>query len=182
MQTRRKRRVKILAFFLGAPMSTAGAVTHLCSSLGVQTRGRGFYGLGGKLTRCQRNARRQRPSSVFCTHTSASLCIQENADPDVLLDLTAALNRLAPEGSHYRHSSEGPDDMPAHIKTMLTAVQLSLPVRAGRRAWHVAGGVFDRAPHRPAPAQARTRFSRQCGGVRSNLEGGGSLATQPILC
>jgi secondary thiamine-phosphate synthase enzyme len=72
--------------------------------------------------------------TVFCAHTSASLCIQENADPDVLMDLADALQRFAPEDRHYRHSSEGPDDMPAHIKTLLTATSLSLPVRSGSLA------------------------------------------------
>lgn len=69
---------------------------------------------------------------LFIRHTSASLLIQENADPDVQRDLVEALRRLAPEGSHYRHHSEGPDDMPAHIKAMVMPVALTVPV-AGRR-------------------------------------------------
>ncbi len=136
-------------------MSTAGMATHLCSSLSVQTRGQGFYCLGGELTRCLREMHAGSGLlSVFCTHTSASLCIQENADPDVLLDLTAALHRLAPEGGHYRHRSEGPDDMPAHIKTMLTAVQLSLPVRGGRLALGTWQEVY-LIEHRTAPHRRR---------------------------
>ena len=70
--------------------------------------------------------------TLFLRHTSASLTIQENADPDVLLDLADTLDRLAPRDLPYLHGSEGPDDMPAHIRTMLTATSLSVPVKAGR--------------------------------------------------
>jgi secondary thiamine-phosphate synthase enzyme len=80
--------------------------------------------------------------TVFCTHTSASLCIQENADPSVLADLGDALKRLAPEDALYRHNSEGPDDMPGHIKTLLTATSLSLPVRAGNLALGIWQEVY----------------------------------------
>ena len=69
--------------------------------------------------------------TVFVRHTSASLTIQENADPDVRRDLRAALARLAPEEAGYAHDTEGPDDMPAHIKAMLTGVSLAIPVRDG---------------------------------------------------
>lgn len=71
---------------------------------------------------------------IFVCHTSASLCVQENTDPDVLLDLRDTLRRLAPPRPDYRHNSEGSDDMPAHIKTLLTAVSLALPVRQGQLA------------------------------------------------
>lgn len=70
--------------------------------------------------------------TVFLRHTSASLTIQENADPDVLKDLLDVLDRLAPASERYRHGSEGPDDMPAHIKTMLTDASLAIPVLNGR--------------------------------------------------
>ena len=70
--------------------------------------------------------------TAFVRHTSASLTIQENADPDVRADLLDALDRLAPAGPLYRHSVEGPDDMPAHIKTVLTATSLGIPVLRGR--------------------------------------------------
>ena len=66
--------------------------------------------------------------TLFIRHTSASLTIQENADPTVLVDLTTALDRLAPENAGWRHDTEGPDDMPAHVKTMLTATSLHIPV------------------------------------------------------
>ncbi len=64
--------------------------------------------------------------TLFIAHTSASLTIQENADPDVLRDLTDALERIAPRGHPYRHTSEGSDDMPAHIKSMMTSTSLSI--------------------------------------------------------
>jgi secondary thiamine-phosphate synthase enzyme len=71
--------------------------------------------------------------TVFIRHTSASLVIQENADPDVLTDLNAFLNRMVPDGDpQYRHSSEGDDDMPAHIRSALTQTQISIPLVNGR--------------------------------------------------
>ena len=70
--------------------------------------------------------------TVFLRHTSASLTVQENASPEVLPDLVDALDRLAPRGPHWRHDLEGDDDMPAHVKTMLTGVSLAVPVIGGR--------------------------------------------------
>ncbi|SRR6056297_255164 len=70
--------------------------------------------------------------TLFIRHTSASLTIQENADPDVQRDLFDALDGLAPQSVRYRHATEGPDDMPAHIRSMLTSTSLSIPVAAGR--------------------------------------------------
>lgn len=70
--------------------------------------------------------------TLLLRHTSASLTIQENASPEVRPDLVDALDRLAPRGAHWRHDLEGDDDMPAHVKTMLTGVTLSIPVRRGR--------------------------------------------------
>lgn len=70
--------------------------------------------------------------TVFVRHTSASLTIQENADPDVLRDLAEALERTAPRTARYHHAIEGPDDMPAHIKSMLTATTLGIPVSGGK--------------------------------------------------
>jgi secondary thiamine-phosphate synthase enzyme len=72
--------------------------------------------------------------TLFIRHTSASLTIQENADPDVLRDLADAFDRLAPRRHPYRHDVEGPDDMPAHIRSMLTATSLSVPVVGGKPA------------------------------------------------
>jgi secondary thiamine-phosphate synthase enzyme len=90
--------------------------------------------------------------TVFCRHTSASLLIQENADPDVLRDLEAYFARLAPEGGPYRHQDEGPDDMPAHLRTALTQVSLSIPVIGRCMALGTWQGLYlfehRRAPHR----------------------------------
>lgn len=80
--------------------------------------------------------------TLFCRHTSASLLIQENADPDVRRDLEDYFARLAPESSAYRHQDEGPDDMPAHLRTALTSVQLSVPLVAGRLALGTWQGVY----------------------------------------
>ena len=80
--------------------------------------------------------------TLFIAHTSASLTIQENADVDVRLDLKDALDGLAPQGAPYRHGSEGPDDMPAHIKAMLTSVSLSIPVIEGRTALGTWQGIY----------------------------------------
>ena len=80
--------------------------------------------------------------TVFCRHTSASLLIQENADPTVRRDIEAYFERLAPEGGVYVHNSEGPDDMPAHLKTALTQVQLSIPVIEGELALGTWQGIY----------------------------------------
>jgi secondary thiamine-phosphate synthase enzyme len=70
--------------------------------------------------------------TVFCRHTSASLVIQENADPSVRRDLLSAFDRLAPRDADYVHETEGPDDMPAHIRTLLSGVALSIPIMEGQ--------------------------------------------------
>ena len=90
--------------------------------------------------------------TVFCRHTSASLIIQENAASAVRRDLEAYFERIAPENAGYEHDDEGPDDMPAHIRTALTGVQLSIPVSDGRLGLGAWQGVYlfehRRAPHR----------------------------------
>jgi secondary thiamine-phosphate synthase enzyme len=88
---------------------------------------------------------------VYLRHTSASLAIQENADPDVQSDLIAALDRLAPENAPWIHDVEGPDDMPAHVKAMLNGVSLHVPVTDGKLALGVWQGIYliehRRRPH-----------------------------------
>jgi len=92
--------------------------------------------------------------TLLCQHTSASLTIQENADPDVVLDLQDAFAGLAPEGGaeRYRHHLEGPDDMAAHIRTVLSGVHLAIPVTGGRLVLGTWQGVYlwehRRRPHR----------------------------------
>jgi secondary thiamine-phosphate synthase enzyme len=89
--------------------------------------------------------------TVYIPHTSASLLIQENASPDVLRDLDAFLRRLAPEDVDlYRHNDEGPDDMPAHLKSALTQVQVTIPVTDGRMQLGVWQGIF-LLEHRATP-------------------------------
>lgn len=92
--------------------------------------------------------------TVFIAHTSASLTIQENADPDVLRDLTDALLRIAPHDHPYRHASEGPDDMPSHIKAMLTSTSLGIPVEAGRPVLGTWQGIY-LIEHRTQPHRRR---------------------------
>jgi secondary thiamine-phosphate synthase enzyme len=80
---------------------------------------------------------------VFCRHTSASLVIQENADPEVLEDLATFLHKLVPADSHlYRHSTEGPDDMPAHIRTALTHTSEVIPIQQGRLLLGTWQGIY----------------------------------------
>jgi secondary thiamine-phosphate synthase enzyme len=90
--------------------------------------------------------------TVFCRHTSASLLIQENAAPEVRTDLEAYFARIAPESREYEHDDEGPDDMPAHLRTALTQVQLSIPLIDGRLALGTWQGIYlfehRRRPHR----------------------------------
>ncbi len=90
--------------------------------------------------------------TLFCRHTSASLLIQENADPDVQADLKSFFEAVAPEGKRYVHSAEGPDDMPAHIRAALTQTQLSIPIVDGRLVLGTWQGIYlfehRRRPHR----------------------------------
>ena len=88
--------------------------------------------------------------TVFIRHTSASLTIQENADPDVQHDLLMALDRLAPETLPYEHHMEGPDDMPAHIKSVLTGTSLQVPVKDGRTMLGTWQGIYV-VEHRARP-------------------------------
>lgn len=88
--------------------------------------------------------------TIFCRHTSASLLIQENADPDVLRDLESFFRRIAPEDGHYRHADEGPDDMPGHIRAALTQSQLSIPVERGDLVLGVWQALY-LYEHRAAP-------------------------------
>ncbi len=112
--------------------------------LEVSTRGKGLYRVTDRIaawvTGCRVTAGLL---TVFLQHTSASLLIQENADPDVLEDLNTFFTRLAPEDNRlYRHTTEGPDDMPAHIRTALTQTHLAIPVEGGRLALGTWQGVY----------------------------------------
>ncbi len=141
---------------------------HICGTLTIETRGAGFYGAGpelqGFLTRTRVSpgfsrffAPTPRPRSV-CRRTPIPMCFPISGP---------RCKRLAPEGGAYRHRSEGPDDMPAHIKTMLTAAQLSLPVRGGRLALGTWQEVY-LIEHRTAPHRRRLEldFIGSAGGKR----------------
>ena len=118
-----------------SPSSTVSANTIVSSLLTIQTPGRSFVDLTAEVAKFVKEARaREGAVALFIRHTSASLTIQENADPSVLNDLITALGRLAPENGGWTHDTEGPDDMPAHIKTMLTASSLQIPVLNGELA------------------------------------------------
>ena len=80
--------------------------------------------------------------TVFCRHTSASLLVQENAAPAARSDLERYFERIAPEGASYEHDDEGPDDMPAHLRTALTQTQLSVPVENGQMALGTWQGIY----------------------------------------
>jgi secondary thiamine-phosphate synthase enzyme len=90
--------------------------------------------------------------TIFCRHTSASLLIQENAAPAARRDVEAYFERLAPEGGPYEHDDEGPDDMPAHLRSALTATQLSIPVMGGRPLLGTWQGIY-LFEHRREPSQ-----------------------------
>jgi secondary thiamine-phosphate synthase enzyme len=112
-------------------------------TLAVPTRGKGFTDITASLRRWLESfAAEDGLLTIFVCHTSASLTVQENADPNVRVDLMAALDELAPQHRAYTHAEEGPDDMPGHIKAMLTSVSLSIPVKGGRMALGKWQGVY----------------------------------------
>jgi secondary thiamine-phosphate synthase enzyme len=121
-------------------------------SLTVATRGKGLYEFTRECeTWLSRTGISQGLLTVFVRHTSASLLIQENADPDVVADLKSFFERVAPEDPRlYRHTLEGPDDMPAHIRAALTATSLGVPVSGGRMALGTWQGLY-LFEHRSAP-------------------------------
>ena len=110
----------------------------------VSTRGKGLYEITAHMASWLENAGiRSGLLTVFVQHTSASLIVQENADPDVRGDLERFLARLVPDGdSLFRHRDEGADDMPAHVRAALTAVQLSIPFSGGRLALGTWQGIY----------------------------------------
>ena len=124
-------------------------------TLVFETNGPGFTDISREIMRWLKDAGAgEGLLTVFIAHTSASLTIQENADPDVLRDLADALERVAPRAHPYRHNSEGSDDMPAHIKSMVTSTSLSIPVLEGRMTLGTWQGVY-LVEHRDAPHRRR---------------------------
>lgn len=110
----------------------------------IRSRGKGLYDFTGDVARWVAGSGiRDGLLTLFVRHTSASLVIQENADPDVLRDLESFLSRLVPEHDPlYSHTLEGPDDMPAHVRAALTQTQLSIPVSGGAPALGTWQGIY----------------------------------------
>lgn len=125
-------------------------------TLTIETRGRGLYELTGEVGRLvARSEFNEAQCHCFIRHTSASLLITENADPQVHRDLEAFLSRLVPDGDPlFGHDAEGPDDMPAHVRTVLTATELTVPVIDGRLALGTWQGLY-LYEHRTAPHPRR---------------------------
>jgi len=122
-------------------------------TLVIETDGPGLYEVTQEVARwCAGQGIGKGLLTLFIAHTSASLLIQENADPNVQRDLVDHFDRLAPAGGPYRHDVEGPDDMPAHIKSALTHTQISVPVLDAKPALGVWQGIYlfehRRAPHK----------------------------------
>lgn len=109
----------------------------------IETRAKGFHMITDEVARWLTEIGAEMGTvTLFVRHTSASLTVQENADPTVREDLSMAMDELAPEDRPYQHCNEGPDDMPAHIKTMLTDVSLTLPVIEGRLDLGMWQGIY----------------------------------------
>jgi secondary thiamine-phosphate synthase enzyme len=110
----------------------------------VATRGKGLYPITTEIADwTKQQGLRTGLLTIFIQHTSASLTIQENADPDVVRDIAEFFERLAPEDApFYRHTTEGPDDMPAHIRAALTLIQLSIPLMNGALALGTWQGIY----------------------------------------
>ncbi|MEO5803958.1 MAG: secondary thiamine-phosphate synthase enzyme YjbQ [Verrucomicrobiota bacterium] len=117
---------------------------QLVDEIVIKTGGRGFYEFTDKIQTFVRRANCQTGlATIHLQHTSASLLIQENADPEVRRDLERFFARIVPDGDPiFRHTCEGEDDMPAHVRTALTAVNLSIPIQNGKLALGTWQGIF----------------------------------------
>ncbi len=124
-------------------IETTPVQTVATATLMVETPGEGFVEITGLVKRFVSEARAMNGVLLlYLRHTSASLVIQENADPDVQTDLVTALDRLAPADARWVHDTEGPDDMPAHVKAMLNGVSLHVPVIGGALALGTWQGIY----------------------------------------
>lgn len=111
--------------------------------LSIQTQGQGMIDITRAIGDwCAGQGVEDGLLTLLCQHTSASLTVQENADPDVQTDLMRGMDRLAPRDFPWRHAEEGPDDMPAHLRTVLSGVHLSVPVIGGRLALGIWQGIY----------------------------------------
>jgi len=134
-----------------SPISETPARVIATATLSVETAGEGFVEITREAARFLADVGgREGTVVLFIRHTSASLIIQENADPDVRTDLVTALRRLAPSDGSWVHDTEGPDDMPAHVKAMLNGSSLHVPVIDGRLALGTWQGIYV-AEHRARP-------------------------------
>lgn len=123
----------------------------IIAGLKIDTSGAGLYEIGNEVTQWLAQSGAQRGLlTLFCQHTSAGLLITENASPAVWRDMQRWFGKLAPEGDGYEHDDEGPDDMPAHLRTVLTGNSLAVPVENGRMMLGTWQGVF-LAEHRAGP-------------------------------
>jgi secondary thiamine-phosphate synthase enzyme len=126
---------------------------HAQETLTISTQGRGFHDVTSQVRACvAKSGVRTGLCTVFVQHTSASLVVQENADPSVLRDLATWLDRVAPEDGRYEHDAEGPDDMPAHLKSAITRASESIPIAGGKLALGTWQAIY-LAEHRRAPHQ-----------------------------
>jgi secondary thiamine-phosphate synthase enzyme len=138
--------------------------TIATARLSVETSGEGFFEITTDVARFLGQIRaRDGTVLIYLKHTSASLTIQENADPDVRTDLVMALRRIAPADAGWVHEVEGADDMPAHVKSMLNGVSLQVPVSDGELALGTWQGVY-LAEHRTTPHRREVvlQFSGSC--------------------
>ena len=140
------------------------------TTLAFETRGQDLLEITGEVAEWLRSTGLATGVlTLLCRHTSASLLINENAAPAVRRDLIRWLDRAAPEGPHYEHDDEGPDDMPAHIKAMLTGDSLTLPVAGGRMVLGTWQGVFlaehRRMAHERMVRSVMDRRTRFCGAI-----------------
>ena len=119
------------------------AMTHYQKLLRVSTNGKSFHNITAKIEAIVAESGIETGlCSLFLRHTSASLVIQENADPDVLLDLANFMTKIVPEGNHYIHDAEGPDDMPGHIRTVLTHTSEQIPINRGHLVLGTWQGIY----------------------------------------
>ena len=145
--------VRFLFFFLGSILVTAGEqagggltgtmLRQMSAILPARAPGPGLHEITKDVRMfVQTSGMKEGLLTLLCRHTSASLVIQENAAPAARRDLEAFFERIAPEGGPYEHDDEGPDDMPAHLRSALTASQISIPLQKGRLMLGTWQGIF----------------------------------------
>jgi secondary thiamine-phosphate synthase enzyme len=143
---------------------TARPETISTAVLTIETSGEGFFEIANEVGRFLNECKaRDGALTLFLRHTSASLVIQENADADVRRDLVTALDRMAPADAGWSHDVEGPDDMPAHIKSMINGVSLNIPVIGGALNLGTWQGIYvAEHRHRPHRREVTLQFIGCC--------------------